>query len=147
MSTSTKRSTPRRWARSSAAVLAGLAATAIPALAIDHALHALGVFAPWGQVTHAPAPYLLAISYRLALGVLGFWLIARLAPSRPTRHVGVAAALALLVSTGGVLAALSAPMGPIWYPIVLLASVVPTAQLALALHRKGAPRAFADARA
>jgi hypothetical protein len=126
---------PSRWGRSVGAVLAGIAAGAVLSLATDQLLHAAGVFAPWGQVTRRPGPYAAAIVYRCAYAILGFWLTARIAPRRPMRHVGAAAAVAMVASIGGVLAALDSDMGPIWYPVGIALTTLPCAWLAGVLDR------------
>jgi hypothetical protein len=129
-------SEPRRLGRSIGAVLSGIFAGAALSLATDQVLHVLGVFAPWGEVTYEPGPYLLAIAYRCAYAVVGFYLVARLAPQQPMRHVWVAASVGLALSIAGVVAALTSPMGPIWYPLALALTTLPCAWLAGALRRR-----------
>src|SRR5262249_41593501 len=75
----------RRIGRRIFAVLAGLLVNAIPATAIDAALHASGVYPPMG-VRMSDALFALALSYRLVLGVAGCYVTARLAPDRPMHH-------------------------------------------------------------
>jgi hypothetical protein len=68
--------------RSIGAVLAGFVAIVVLSLGTDAALHASGVFPPWGQPM-GDALFLLATAYRIVYGVAGSYIAARLAPDRP----------------------------------------------------------------
>jgi len=130
MTQSTHASAPSRttlW--SVGAVAAGFFAMAILTGVVDQILHWLGVFPPWGQISYAPAPYALAILYRAAFGIGGAYLAARLAPGAPYRHALSLGAIGLVLSFGGVVAALTHDLGPVWYPIALLVIAFPSAQL------------------
>jgi uncharacterized membrane protein YeaQ/YmgE (transglycosylase-associated protein family) len=120
---------PRNLARSVGAVVAGIVVNALGAFILDEILHLLGVFPPWGQVTYATVPYLLATSYRIVLGVLGAYVTAWLAPRNPMRHVMVLAGLGLLASLGGLTVALTHDLGPVWYAAVLVVLALPLAFL------------------
>lgn len=61
---------PRRVLRRIGAVLAGFLAIIILSTATDMALHATGVFPPFGQ-RMGDALFLLALSYRIVYGVAG----------------------------------------------------------------------------
>ena len=69
---------------------------------------------------------MLALSYRLVIGVLSGYLVVRLAPNRPLMHAAILAGIALVLTCLGIVAALSHPLGPLWYPIALALSAVPT---------------------
>jgi len=127
----------RSIARSIVAVLVGIVTAAALSLAADQVLHVLHVFRPWGEATYTAGPFALAVAYRGAFGVLGFYVTARLAPRHPTRHVRIAAAVALVPALGGVMAALTSNMGPVWYPVALVLTIVPCAWVADRLHRRG----------
>jgi hypothetical protein len=124
-------STPRpwRWARSAGAVLGGTLASAALALGTDQALYWIGVFPPIAQVSYGAPRFIAATAYRVVYAILGFYLIARLAPSRPWRHVWAGAAIALAGSAAGVAATLTHDMGPLWYPVALAVTVLPCAWL------------------
>jgi hypothetical protein len=127
--------TPRRYWRSAAAILAGFAAVFALSLGTDQALHQLQVYPPWGQPM-AHGLYGWALAYRCVYGVGGSYLMARLAPYAPMRHVWIGAAIGFVLSSAGVAAALSSPnLGPVWYPVALALSTLPTAWLGGTLHR------------
>ena len=119
----------RRWARSAGAVLGGMLASAALAMGTDEVLHLIGVFPPINQVTYEAPRFVAATTYRVIYAILGFYLIARLAPSRPWRHVWVAAAIGLVASSAGVVATMTRDMGPLWYPVALAVTTLPCAWL------------------
>ncbi len=138
--TTTPESTPRawRWARSMGAVLGGMAASAALALGTDEVLHLTGLFPPINQVTYEAPRFVAATTYRVILAIVGFYLVARLAPSRPWRHVWVAAAIGFVASLAGVVATLTHDMGPLWYPVALAVTTLPCAWLGGALRARQA---------
>lgn len=125
-----------RWVRSAGAVLGGMAASAGLALGTDEVLHLVGLFPPINQVTYDAPRFLAATTYRVIYAILGFYLIARLAPRRPWRHVWVAAAIGLIASLAGVAATLTHDMGPLWYPVALMVTTLPCAWLGGALRAR-----------
>jgi hypothetical protein len=127
---------PRRPWRSTGAVLLGIFVGASLSLGTDQVLHVLKVYPPWGQPMYDPGLNLLALSYRIVYGIIGFYVIARFAPRNPMRHVWVGAAIGFVVSAAGVVAAVSADLGPAWYPIALALTTLPCAWVAGVLHRK-----------
>jgi len=124
---------PRRLGRRILAVFAGLLANAIPATAIDAALHASGVYPPMG-VRMSDALFLLALSYRLVLGVAGSYLTARLAPDRPMQHALALGGMGVLLGTAGTVAFWDA--GSAWYPLTLIALTMPCAWLGGRLRQR-----------
>jgi hypothetical protein len=127
---------PRSLWRSTAAVLVGILAGAVLSLGTDQVLHVLEVYPPWGQPMYEPRLNLLALSYRCVYDGVGFYVIARLAPRNPMRHVWVGAAIGFVLCTAGMVAALSANLGPVWYPVALAFSTLLCAWVAGALYRK-----------
>ena len=85
-----------------------------------------------------PGLNLLALSYRLVYDTAGSYLTARLAPHAPMRHAMIGGALGLVLSTVGAVAASTMKLGPMWYPVSLALSALPTAWLggALFLRRR-----------
>jgi hypothetical protein len=125
----------RSRGRSIAAVAAALIANVILSLAVDQVLHVLDVYPPWGQPMYEPGDNLLALSYRIAFGILAGYIAARLAPSAPMRHVRVLAIIAVLLSTAGAIGAVvAADLGPAWYPIALAISADPSVWLGGVLY-------------
>ena len=124
--------------RSTGAVLAGLVVIVVLSIATDAAMYALGIFRSEG----APMPdawWLIPTGYRLAFGVLGCWISARLAPRGPMVHalilggIGLLAGLAGLVATRG-----DDALGPTWYAVAVMLRPVPCALLGGWLGRKRA---------
>ena len=124
-------SRPRRLWRSIGAVVAGLLTIAVLDNAIDYVLHSTGIYPPVGQ-TMADGLFLLALAYRFVDGILGCSVAARLAPSRPMRHALILGSVGVVLSFLGVLATLGGgpELGPLWYPLALMAIAVPCAWLA-----------------
>jgi hypothetical protein len=122
--------------RSVGAVLAGFVTVVILSLVTDQVLHSLGVFPAWDQPMNDVGDNLLALAYRCIYGVAGSYITARLAPSSPMRHVWTGAAIGFVLSLGGIIAAMNADLGPIWYPIALTLTTLPCAWLGGILHRK-----------
>ena len=121
---------PQRMLRSIGAVLAGLLAVIILSIGTDAALHATGVFPPWGR----PMPdglFMLATFYRTVYGIVGGYIAARLAPYRPIAHALALGVVGFVVSLAGVVATWNAgpEFGPKWYPLALVAIAMPSAWL------------------
>lgn len=115
---------PRRTLRRIGAVLAGLLAIIILTTATDMALHATGVFPPFGQPM-GDALFLLATAYRIAYGVAGSYIAARLAPDRPMHHALALGGVGLAVSIASAGAMWEA--GPAWFSLAVIAIAMPCA--------------------
>ncbi len=120
--------------RSVGAVVAGLLANVILSGIADQILHWLGVFPPWGQITYEPVPYALAVSYRAVFGVASGYIAARLAPRAPMRHALALGVVGTLLSVAGVVAAIGAALGPVWYPASLALLALPASWAGGKLH-------------
>ena len=77
---------PRRLWRSTGAVLAGLIAIVVLSTVTDEAMHGLHVFPRKSQPMRATGLFLLALTYRSVIGVLGGYIAAALAPREPLLH-------------------------------------------------------------
>ena len=113
---------PRRTGQSIGAVLAGIAAGVVLSLGTDSALRAAGIFAPLGQQPPmSDQLFLLATAYRIVYGIVGSYIIARLAPDRPMLHVLVGGSIGFVVSIVGAVATWNhePPLGPHWYSLAL----------------------------
>jgi hypothetical protein len=121
---------PRRIARSIAAILIGMAAGITVTLGTDFALHAMKVFPPWGQ--RSPDGLLaLATGYRTVYCVAAAYLTGWLAPYRPLRHAMVGGVVGFLVNIAGTVATWNGGPAyePHWYPIALIVLALPSAWL------------------
>src|SRR5262249_40554607 len=121
-------SPPRRPWRSTGALVAGLLAILILSIGTDLALHTSGIFPPLGEPM-SDALFLLATAYRIVYGVVGCYITARLAPSRPMQHALVLGVVGLVLSIGGAAATWNAgpEFGPHWYPVALIVTAMPCA--------------------
>ena len=119
---------PRRVGRSIGAVLGGIAVGVILTLGTDAMLHVTGHFPPVGQPV-PDAPLVWATVYRIIYGVLGSYIIARLAPHQPMGHALIGGIIGVVVSTiGAVVTWNKGPaFGPHWYPVALIVTAMPCA--------------------
>lgn len=124
----TRGRSPRRLGRSAGAILAGFVVVVVLSLGTDFALHATGVFPPFGQVM-SDALFLLATVYRTVYGVAGSYTTARLAPHRPMLHALAGGAVCLAVALAGTVVTWNRgpAFGPHWYPLTLIVLGMPTA--------------------
>jgi hypothetical protein len=120
---------PRRLGRSTAAVVAGLAANVLLAMAADQVAYAAALFPQPPEVTYETVPYVIATAYRAVFGIAGAWLTAKLAPSDPMRHALILGGIGLLLSGAGLVASFTMALGPVWYPAALLVVTLPCAWL------------------
>jgi hypothetical protein len=135
-------SPPRQLGRSVAAVFIGFLVVVVLSLGTDEVFHLLQVYPPWNQPMPEPGLNLLALSYRLVYDTLGSYLMARLAPYAPMRHVWVGAGIGFVLSSAGAIGAIKMNIGPAWYPIALALSAWPTAWIGGHLYlRQQAPEA------
>jgi len=119
--------TARRIAQSIVAVLAAFFAVGVVTLITDQLLHMAGVYPPWGQPMNETSDNLIALAYRLVYGIGGGFLTAWLAPAKPMKHALILGAIGTVVSLLGVFAATQADLGPLWYPIAIVVTALPTA--------------------
>lgn len=123
--------------RSTWSIVAAFIVVAGLSLGVDQVLHMLGVYPPWGQPMWEPGLNALALSYRLVFGVMGSFITARLAPHAPMKHVWIGAAIGFVISALGAVAGAKLNLGPLWYPVLLALSVVPTSLIGGRLGMKG----------
>jgi hypothetical protein len=122
--------------RSVVAVLAGALTGIILSIATDSLLRAIGILPAPGQPASSPVLF-AATLYRTVYGVLGAYLTARIAPSRPMLHVTILGSLGLLASLAGAIATWNKVdiYGPRWYPLALVVLALPTAWFGGKLHK------------
>ena len=116
----------RRIGRSIGAVFAGLLSIVVLDNLIDFILHSAGVYPPLGQPM-SDGLFLVALAYRTVDAIIGSYVAASLAPSRPIRHAISLGLVGIVLSSLGVLATLAGgpELGPLWYPLSLVAVCLP----------------------
>ena len=115
-----------RWGRSLLAVFVGVLVGAALCLGVDEVLHVLKIYPPWGE-RMSDGLFVLATAYRLVFSVLGCYVIARLAPSKPMAHALVGGAIGLVLSVAGAIATWNMDIGPHWYSVLLAVTALPCA--------------------
>lgn len=138
MSTQIEKSNSRPL-RSVWAILAGFLFVLITHLGTDAVMHATGIFPPMFQPM-ANKLWMLALGYRIAFSIVGSYLTARLAPSRPMAHALFGGAIGTMLSLAGLIATWNAgpELGPRWYPLALTLTALPVAWIGGKLYqRKG----------
>lgn len=129
MPDSTAANQPRRLGRSIFAIFLGFLTVVILSLGTDEVFHLLRVYPPWDQPMRAPLLNALALSYRIVYTILGSYVAARLAPSKPMMHAWILGVIGFLLGTLGAVATIPMHLGPAWYPIAIAATALPCAWL------------------
>ena len=124
--------------KSIGAVLAGVIVGIALSLGTDALMHALHLFPPLGQPMTDSRLLALATLYRTIYSVVGAYVTARLAPSRPMLHAMILGALGMIAAIAGVIATWNnvAEYGPHWYPIALVVLALPPAWLGAWLYQR-----------
>jgi len=126
---------PRRRLRSVAAIVLGFVTVVVLSVGTDQVLHVLRVYPPWDEPMHDTGLLVLALSYRMAYTVIGGAVAAWLAPEAPMRHAAILGIIGLVPGAGGVVAAMVADLGPLWYPIAIELTGLPCCCLGGVLYR------------
>jgi hypothetical protein len=130
--------------RSIGAVFVGMLVIALLDNGIDFVMHTSGVYPPVG-LTMADGLFLVALAYRTIDGILGCYVAARLAPHSPRRHALALGSIGVVLSSLGVVATWNGgpELGPLWYPLVLVAIALPCAWIGgtLAERQRGLTKA------
>ena len=116
----------RKIGWSCAAIAAGTIVGVALSLGTDDLMRAAGLLPPLGQVP-SEGSLVLATVYRTFYGVLGCYVTARLAPSRPMLHALLLGVFGLVATIAGVLVTWNKgpEFGPHWYPIALVLLTMP----------------------
>jgi hypothetical protein len=122
--------------RSIWAVVAGVLFVVVASTAVDVVLHQTGVYKPM------PTPLskglaVLALSYRVVIGVIGGWITARMAPQNPMKHAMALGWVGVVFGLVGVIVSWNAEMGPRWYAIALAVFAIPQSWLGGKLYASG----------
>lgn len=110
--------------RSIGTVIAGFLAIAILSGAADAILERVGFFPAESEATTIPM-FLVSVAYRVVFAVLGGFVVGKLAPRKPMKHVLTLAVIGTLIGVGGVIAGWDLPGYPHWYAITLAALTFP----------------------
>jgi hypothetical protein len=113
--------------KSTAAVLAGFVSIAVLGFLTDSALQWAGILPVPSKVKFDNQHALLALAYHLAYGLLGSYLTARLAPSRPMAHALTLGVLGVFISILGLIAVITEDLAPEWYGWALIVLSLPVA--------------------
>jgi hypothetical protein len=124
-------------ARSIGALFAGFVLVVALSIGADMAMRASGVFPQLGY-SMSNRLFALATAYRLAFGVVGSYVTARLAPNRPLRHSLLGGLVGLTLSIAGAVATWNRgpDFGPHWYPVALALLAMPQSWLGGILREK-----------
>jgi len=113
--------------KSIGAVLAGFVACFALAILTDIVLVMAHVFPdPMHPELYSDGLYALITLYTAAYSIVGGYLTAWLAPSKPIQHAVVLGVLGTLASALGAWANWSKAAGHEWYPIILIVIAIPT---------------------
>lgn len=122
-----------RLGRSIGAIVAGAAVAIVLTVATDFGMQVAGLLSFAGEPA-SDRMLLLATAYRSLYGVIAGYVVARLAPHHPMRHVLIGGAAGLIVSIIGAAATWNRGLGPHWYPVALIALAIPQAWAGGKLH-------------
>jgi len=126
--TSVPTAQPRHLGQSVWAIFAGFLVVVILSIATDVVFHKLGVFPPVGEYT-PDKPLFLATFYRFIYGILGSYITARFAPSRPMLHAIIGGCIGIALGTAGAVFTWNKNLGPHWYSIALIVLALPQSWL------------------
>jgi hypothetical protein len=114
--------------RSVLAVVIGLIAIVVLSIGTDMGLQKAGIFPSFETPQAFTISMLLAATaYRCAYAVIGSYIAARLAPSRPMLHAMILGGIGFALAILGAVVEWSA--GNQWYPITLVVTALPCAWL------------------
>lgn len=122
--------------KSIGAILAGMIFIVVTHTVTDFVLESLGIFPPPGEGYLVTWMAVTATIYRSIFTVIGAYITAALAPSRPMLHAVILGLIGTVV--GAVAAIVTIPMnlGPAWYPIALAVLALPCTWLGGKLETK-----------
>jgi surface polysaccharide O-acyltransferase-like enzyme len=104
----------------------------------DVVLHALGIFPSLGQKM-ADRLFVWATIYRTIYGIIGSYITARLAPSRPMWHAMLGAGIGMILGTVGAVVTWNKDLGPHWYPLALIVTGIPCAWIGAKIREMQLP--------
>jgi hypothetical protein len=107
------------------AILAGMVFIVFSHTATDFVLESLGIFSPADQGFHTTWLVVTATIYRCIYTVIGGYITAALAPSRPMRYVVILGLIGLVLGIIAAIVTIPMKLGPAWYPIALAVLALP----------------------
>ena len=107
---------------------AGILVGVVLSLGTDKILEDIGVL-PHGNLWVGAWLIILVLFYRIFYNVIGSYIVARLAPSKPMKHAIVVGIIGTIVSVIGALATRNMNLGPAWYAWTLAAFSLPSSWL------------------
>ena len=121
---------PCSIARSIVAIVVGLLVIIVLSIVTDVVMHATGIYPPWFSYM-SDSLFVLATAYRVVYSILGSYITARLAPSRPMLHALILGVIGVVLSVAGAIGTWDKgpEFGPKWYPLTLVALSLPLAWL------------------
>jgi len=123
------------------AVLAGLIFIFVTHSGTDFVLESFGIFTAPTVRFDTTWMVITATLYRAVFSVIGCYIVAALAPSRPMLHAMILGTIGLILSIVGAIVGIYYNLGPAWYPIALVVMSLPCAWLGGKLysgrHRAG----------
>ena len=114
--------------KSIGAGLAGIIVGAGLSFGTDFVLESAGVL-PHGNLYVSAWLIWVVLLYRNVYNVLGFYIVARLAPNHPMRHALVLGVIGLILTITGAIVTANMNLGPAWYAWTLAALTLPSAWL------------------
>lgn len=129
---------PRRLGRSVWAIVAGFLAVVVLSIGTDVVLHKLGIFPPLGE-RMADRLFVWATIYRTIYAIIGSYITARLAPSRPMWHAMLGAIIGMIIGTVGAVVTWNKGLGPHWYPLALIVTGIPCAWIGAKIREMQLP--------
>lgn len=107
------------------AVIAGFFTIVVLSGGMDSLLEAVG-FYPLDREAFTIGMFAVSIFYRILISILGGFVVGKLAPDKPVKHVVVLAVIGTIIGILGVITGWNLPGYPRWYAISLAALTFPT---------------------
>jgi hypothetical protein len=120
---------PLAIVRSVGAVFAGMIVVIVLSIGTHALLRAIGVFPP-GSQRMSDAEFVIASICRIVYTVIGAYVTATLAPTRPMQHALFYGLVGFGLSVLGFIGSRNMPeLVPRWYPLALVVTAIPCAWL------------------
>ena len=111
--------------KSIGAVIAGFSTIVVLSGGVDTLLEAVGFYPP-DRKAFTIGMFSASIFYRILISILASFVVGKLAPGKPMKHVFVLAVIGTLIGLLGVVTGWNLPGYPHWYAISLAALTFPT---------------------